>query len=69
MAEEILIAVIFVEFQRHLGQLWKIQVSLLANEETGSVLIIIFSICSKFSLPFGLYIDKVEQLDLKIEGN
>lgn len=39
MAEEILIAVIFVEFQRHIGQLYKIQVNLLANEEMGSVLI------------------------------
>lgn len=69
MAEEILIAVIFVEFQRHTGQLSKIQVNLLANEAMGSVLIFFFSICGKFSLPFGIYIDKAGQLDLKIEGN
>lgn len=69
MAAEILIAVIFVELQRHTGQLCEIQVSLLVNEEMGSVLIFFFSVCSKFSLPFELYTYQVGQLDLRIEGS
>lgn len=68
MAGEILIAVIFVEFQRHIQQLCKIQVSLLANEEMGSVLVIFFfGVCIKFSLSFGFY--TARQLDLRIGRN
>lgn len=70
MAEEILIAVIFVKFQRHIVQLCRIQVNLLAKEEMGSVLIFFFpSICSKVLLVLRFNIDKAEQPDLRIEGN
>lgn len=69
MAEQILIAVIFVEFQGHGVQLFRIQVNLPSKEEMGSVLIF-FSVCVEKSLFFeGLTLNMAKQPDLRIKGN